>query len=359
MIDHSLKLLGLGLVVAMAAGCPADDTEETGGNETESAPTTGTPTSGSPTTNQPSTTDPATTDSPTTMVDPDTGETDPTGDTEDPTGEPGACAGVPDSGAAAGEACGSNGECESGVCLLFQDVPADDDAVCGETMDDCSTRMTGSVFALGDPATPVSDVDVNIVAALDAITNPAGATPIASGTSGADGTVDFASDGPISAAIAIIAVAGGEGTPYFLTAAGVASPDDSGAYEVGVGLHEYHLVPSADLDTWNAALEGQADDAQLPVGPAGGIVGFVRGPDGAAIAGATVSPVDDGSAATIYYPQADGSVTTDMTGDAGIFIALGGMSTGEDYQADADGMTGTARAGTAANVVFSMVLSVQ
>ena len=353
MMDQTLKLLGLGLCVAVAAGCPSDDTGQTGETGSEGSEGTGDPTTGDPTGDPTGDTtgDPTgelTTGAPTTSVDPDTGDTDPTGD--------GSCPGVPDSGAAVDEPCTGNDDCESGVCLLFQDVPADDDAVCGDVMVDCSTRVTGTVFDFLTRA-PLGGEEVRIVKALDALTMPATAVPVASGTADGEGQVDFASEGPISSPIAIIATVGGEGTDYFLTATGVAG-DDMG-YAPGTGLHEFFAVPTGPLDAWNDGLEGLVDPEMLPVGAAGGIVGFVRDAEGNPVAGATVAPGKDGSGASIFYPQVDDSIVDTMTDETGLFIAVGGAATGEDYTATSGGMTGVGTAGTAANVVFSLVLTVQ
>ena len=352
MMDQSLKLLGLGLCVAIATGCPADDTDPSAGTESSDGSTSDTPTTGDTptTTDTPTTGDTATTtDTPTTTDNPTTGDSD-----TDPTAG-GECVGVPESGAAAGEACTANTDCESGVCLLFQDVPPDEDAVCGDVMDDCATRITGTVFDFGTLGA-LGGEEVRVVKALDALTNPAGAEPVASGTADGDGAVDFTSDGAISSPIAIIATVGGSGD-YFLTATGVAS--DEGGYAPGTGIHEFWAVPNASLDAWNTALAGQADEEVLPVGMAGGIVGFVRDADGNPLAGATVEPSTDGSGAQIFYPQDDDSVTTDMTGPSGLFIAVGGASTGEDYLATSGDLSGSGTAGTAPNVVFSLVLTVE
>ncbi len=352
MMDQTLKLLGLGLCVAFAAGCPSEDDPDADGTDSATPTTTDTPSS----TDTPSTTDEPTTGDPTTgpttdepsTTDPDTTDTDPTAG--------GDCAGVPESGAAAGEGCGANEECESGVCLLFQDVPLDATAVCGDVMPDCSTRVTGTVFDFSTRATLAGE-EVRIVKALDALTMPATAEPVASGTADGDGRVDFVSDGAISSPIAIIATVGGEGTDYFITATGVAG--DDGGYAPGTGLHEFFAVPNASLDAWNTSLDGVADAKLLPVGAAGGIVGFVRDADGNPVAGATVGPDTDGSGATIYYPQADDSIDTTMTDETGLFIAVGGAATGEDYTASAGGLSGSGTAGSALNVVFSLVLTLQ
>jgi hypothetical protein len=350
MMDHSLKLLGLGLCVAVAAGCPADDTDPDASTET-ATPTTGTEPTGGPTTETPTSTgDETTTADPTGGMTTTEGETT----TDDPTGG-GACVGVPESGAAEGEACAVNGECESGVCLLFQDAPADDDAVCGAVMPDCSTRVTGTVFDFGGSGA-LGGEEVRIVKALDALTNPAGAEPVASGTADGDGRVDFTSDGAIMSPIAIIATVGGSGD-YFLTATGVSS--DDGGYAPGTGIHEFWAVPTASLDAWNTALDGQTDAENLPVGAAGGIVGFVRDADGNPVAGATVAPTGDSSGASVFYPQADDSVVDTMTDATGLFVIVGGASTGEDYEASANGLTGSGTAGTAPNVVFSLVLTIE
>jgi hypothetical protein len=175
-------------------------------------------------------------------------------------------------------------------------------------MPDCSTRVTGTVFDFGGSGA-LGGEEVRIVKALDALTNPAGAEPVASGTADGDGRVDFTSDGAIMSPIAIIATVGGSGD-YFLTATGVSS--DDGGYAPGTGIHEFWAVPTASLDAWNTALDGQTDAENLPVG------------------------------------------VTHETDDA-----TGGASTGEDYEASANGLTGSGTAGTAPNVVFSLVLTIE
>ncbi|MCR9160476.1 MAG: carboxypeptidase-like regulatory domain-containing protein [Nannocystaceae bacterium] len=356
MMNQTLKLLGLGVCVAIATGCPADDSDPVAG--TESSDPTGDPTTDTETTADPTgdpTGDTETTADPTSDTeDPDTDTTDPdTTDTDDPTAG-GECLGVPESGAAEGEACTANDECESGVCLLFQDVPADDDAVCGEVMPDCSTRVTGTLFDFASLA-PIPDQEVRVVAALDALTNPTGADAQASGMSGGDGTFDFRSEGPISAPIATVAIV--SGGRYYTTATGVQS--DAGGYPPGTGIHEFWAVPQDSLNAWNASIDGTVDKSVFPVGEAGGIIGFVRDASGAPVAGATVAPDADGSGAQVLYPQADDSVVDTMTDETGLFMILGGASTGEDYVATSGGLSGSGTAGTGPNVVFALVITVE
>lgn len=321
--------VALGLLVALGTACPGDDggadgsgTAETGGtDETGTASMTST----------------------TAMT--DTGED---------TG-PMMCLGVGGPNAV-GEACTSNDDCESGVCTIYTDVPLNEDAVCAETPANCGTRLTGTVFDF-TTLEPVPNETVRVVGALQAITNPEMAMSIMETTSGADGRVDVTSDMAISASIAIIALAGGGDN--FLTATGLASGDESGAYDVGVGNHDLWIVPAATLTEWSTTLEGDMEIPAdlLPLGENGGIVGLVRDDTGAPVAGAMVEPDADSSAAVVRYLADDGSFNDQMTESSGIFVIFGAPTTGEDFNALVNGqVVASELAGSAAGVIFTLIL---
>jgi hypothetical protein len=249
--------------------------------------------------------------------------------------------------------CAANDECVSGVCLLFQDVPADDDAVCGAAMPDCSTRFTGTTRDIVTLA-PIS-TDVDVLAALDALTNPVGAVPLASGMSEANGSYDFESDGPLLAAIAIIGRVGGDGA-YAVSGSALAA--DIGGYPPGPDIHELWLVTEDALEGWSTEMSDVPGDL-LPLGDSGGIVGFVRDTAGNPVAGATVAPEAGGSDAIVRYPQANGSVLASQTDATGLFVVVGGSATGEDYVATAGGLSGTGISGSANGLVFMMPITVE
>ncbi|MBK6917827.1 MAG: hypothetical protein IPH07_10540 [Deltaproteobacteria bacterium] len=281
--------------------------------------------------------------------------------TADSTGGSDVCPGA--GGAAAdGDACTANGDCMSGVCTIFTDVPLNADATCGPspaTDAGCNTRVTGTVFDFSTRM-PVAGATMKVAGALNAITNPGGATALAQATSGADGRVDVTSDVPINQAIAIIALV--EGADGYLTATGLASPVMGSVYAVGTGIHDLWLVPSAKLTAWSTALmaDAEVDAASLPLGDAGGVIGFVRGPDGLPVAGATVEPADAGSGAIIRYVAADDTITADMTTDTGIFIVIGAAQTGEDFDAKMGGSTiASGTAGSANGAAFTLILSAE
>lgn len=265
---------------------------------------------------------------------------------------------------AEGEPCTSHGDCASGVCLIYTDVPLNDDAVCGpmpeQTDAGCSTRVTGTLF---DFATgqPVGGVNVKIVKAIEAIADPANATPLVEMPSASDGRIDMTTDKPISAPLAIISIAGGDGD-YFLTATGVASPaDDMSAYAVGTAIHDLWVAPTASLLEWSTALEGDAGlpDNSLPLGERGGVIGLVRdGTTGDPIAGATVVPDDENSGAVIRYLQDDGTFDDVSTGPSGIFVVLNAALMGEDFTAFLDTTElASGTAGAANGAVFSLILN--
>jgi hypothetical protein len=287
-------------------------------------------------------------------------ETDPTVDPDTTAGPEVMCYGIGGPGAE-GDACAANDECASGVCTIYTDVPLNEDAVCAAmpsmTEAGCNTRVTGTIFDFSTLA-PVEGATLKVAAALNAITNPAGADAIASATSDAMGRVDVTTEVPISAAIAIIALV--EGPGGFLTATGLASPADGSSYAVGTGIHDLWIVPSASIDAWSTALEADAEVApeQLPLGEAGGIVGLVRDAAGLPIAGATVEPADAGSGVVIRYIAADNTVVADATTETGIFVVLGAAQTGEDFNAIVDGnVAATGTAGSANGAVFTVIMN--
>jgi hypothetical protein len=260
-----------------------------------------------------------------------------------------------------GDPCTSNGDCMSGQCEIFTDVPLNEDAVCGPTPSmtetGCNTRITGTVFDFSTRM-PLEGATMKVAAALNAITNPAGADALAMATSGADGRIDVTTEVPISAAIAIIALVEGPGA--YLTATGLAEPAEGSAYAVGVGNLDLWSVPTASLDAWSAALTTDVDVAPelLPLGDAGGIVGLLRDSDGLPIAGATISAVEPGGESVVRYVAMDNSITADATSENGLFIIVGAVGTGEDFQATVDGaVVADGRAGTANNVVFTLIMT--
>ncbi len=313
------KALILGSALALGA-CAADDGDDTGA---------GTAASDTEATASASATDSATasaTDSATSTVSATDTDSASSGGADTTGGPAGECYGVGGPNAD-GAACTANSDCASGVCTIFTDVPLNADAVCDPTpsMTDagCNTRITGTVFDFSTLA-PTEGATMKVAAALNAITNPAGADALAEATSGADGRLDVTTEVPISAAIAIIALVEAPGA--YLTATGLASPAEGSAYGVANGIHDLWLVPTASLDAWSTALGTDVDVPAelLPLGDAGGIVGLVRDAAGMPIAGAVVEAAP-GSAAVIRYVAADNTIVADATTDTGIFVILGGM----------------------------------
>lgn len=273
-------------------------------------------------------------------------------------GGPETCPGASEGTAAEGDACTANADCASGICLLFSDVPTPDDATCAAPLDDCNTRVTGTVydFTTGEA---VGGADVRVVKALEAVTNPEGAAPVVEAQSGDDGTIDVTSDMPITSPIGIVAlVSGGD---YFITATGVASPVEGSSYAPGTGIHEFWAVPSASLTDWSTELgnDAEIDAALLPLGEAGGVVGFVRDATGAAVEGATVASIGDTTDSLVRYLADDGTFNTDGTGPSGIFVILN-PGVAEEFEVSLDGSaTGaTGSAGSTAGAIFTLVMTV-
>ena len=339
----SFLAITLGLV-----GCPADDEEDdTAADSTDgSADDTG---SGSMTV-----TETVTVTETDTMTSADTTGGDPI--------DPLTCPGAGGDGAV-GDACTSNGDCQTGICTIFTDVPLNDDAVCGDpittTAMGCNTRITATVF---DFATgmPVADATVKVAGAVSAVGNPTGAMALAEATSGADGRIDVTTDMPVMQAIAIIALV--ESASGFLTATGLSAPiGDTMDYPVGNGIHDLWVVPTGPLGEWSTALEGDAaiPADQLPLGEQGGVIGLVRDATGAPVVGAVVAPVAGDSSAIVRYVNADNTISADMTTETGIFIVIGANQFGEDFEATMDGASlATGTAGATDNAVFTLILNV-
>jgi hypothetical protein len=344
LVRHSL-MLGLGLLLPLT-GCPADDTGTTVADES--------------TTTSPSQTE---TTAGSTAADTTAG-TDPTGEETQGTGTgttgdpPGACPGAGVGAAADGDACTANADCASGVCTLYTDVPVNGDAVCAAAAEDCSTRVTGTVFDFRTRE-PIEGASVIVAAALQAATNPTGAMALVEATSDAEGRIDASSSGPIAAPIGIVALTAAGG--YFLTATGVAAPwEDGGSeYNVGTNIHDVWAVPETDLQDWSDELSMDAGipPENLPLGDAGGVVGFVRDASGNPVAGAEVASTDDGSGAFIRYLEDDGSFSTDRTSDLGIFIILE-PALAEQFEVSVDGaVVGGGTAGSANGAIFTLIVN--
>lgn len=346
MIDKTFKRLGMtaAMAAAMAVGCGDDgspatsaNNNNTGGVATDTNVTTDTPTTSTPT------------------------DTDASG--SGTTGGPDACLGI-GGPAADGEACAVNADCMSGVCFTVTDRPADANAVCEAAAADCSTRVIGTLWDFsavvdtGTPA-PLAGVSLSVLGAISALSGIADAEPLVKGDSDANGLIDIVSDGPLSEAIAIIGVTGGGDLAF--TATGLASVQGT-MYNVAADNHEFWAIPNALLDTWSTELGNDAGITaeMLPLGGMpGGIVGFVRDVDGVPVEGATVVPASADSGAIVRFPQDDGTMSADMTGPSGVYIVLGGASTGEDYDAAGGGASGSGRAGNAGGAVFALILNVQ
>jgi len=314
-IDKTL-MIGLGLVLPLA-GCPSDDTGTTVGDTSTTDPTGPEPTAG--TTVGADTTADTTRGETTVSTDPTAGET--VGET-DPTSGPMACPGTGVGAGADGDACTANADCASGVCTLYTDVPVNEDAVCAASAEDCSTRVTGTVFDFSTRE-PLPGANVVVAAALQAATNPTGAMALIEATAGDDGRIDATSNGPIMAPIGIVALTSSGG--YYLTATGVAAPvDGTSNYNVGNSIHDIWAVPEGDLQNWSdeLAMDPEIPAENLPLGDAGGVVGFVRDAAGLPVAGAEVASTDDASGAFIRYLEDDGSFSLDRTSDTGIFVIL-------------------------------------
>lgn len=339
--------LGMGLLLPLT-GCPSDDTGTTVGD---------TGTTAGP--GQTDTTAGVDTVADTTAgTNPSTSEATAGTATGESTGEPPAeCLGTNVGAAVEGDPCTANADCASGVCTIYTDVPINDDAACAASADDCSTRVTGTVFDFST-GEPLAGANVIVAAALQAATNPAGAMALLEGTSDADGRIDAVSEGPIMAPIGIVALSSSDG--YYLTATGVAAPADGASlYNVGNSIHDLWAVPTTDLQDWSdeLSMDLEIPAENLPLGDNGGVVGFVRDAAGLPIAGAVVTSTDDGSGAFIRYLNDDGTFSVDRTSDLGIFVIIE-PALAEEFEVTVDGaVVGGGTAGSANGAIFTLIVN--
>ncbi len=337
-------IIGLGLTLPLA-GCPGDDgPSTTAANDSTSAGMTDTTAD----------TDPTAADS--TAA---TAVTETATDSVDSTGEPpGECPGSGVGTADVGADCSANADCASGVCTIFTDVPLNDDAVCAETPANCGTRFTGTIFDF-TTGEALSGANVVVAAALQAATNPTGAMALVEATSGGDGRIDETSPDALMAPIGIVALTSSGG--YYLTATGLAAPVDGSSYNVGSSIHDIWAVPETDLQDWSDELS--MDPAilpeSLPLGDAGGVVGFVRDTAGVPVGGAEVSSTNDGSGAIIRYLNDDGTFGVDRTSDLGIFVIIE-PALAEVFEVSVAGaVVGGGTAGSADGAIFTMIVNAQ
>ena len=272
------------------------------------------------------------------------------GTTSDTTPTTGATTMVGGETAADGEACTANGDCASVACLKFRDL---EDGQCVAAPDGRATRFAGTLldFVSGGP---MASTELRVIGAFAALSDPVGAPAVVTGNSDADGKVDIVSPAKVEEGIGVIGII--TGGDYYTTATGLASPTD-GVYGPMNGNRDIWGIPSAKLTEWSGYLMADADiAASLPLGGKGGVVGFVRDGAGAPKAGAKVVSVKgDASTAKIRYLAADGlGFTSDMTSSTGIFVLV---APGLAEKFKVEGGTVEGSAGSAANVVFVMILT--
>lgn len=253
--------------------------------------------------------------------------------------------------------CRRNDDCASGVCAIFTDAPVNEDAVCLEAPSDCSTVITGMVRDF-ETGTPMADVPLVVVGALDAVKQGIDAPALSSLRTNEHGLVQGQTDGPLDEQLAVLGMSATEG--YALTVTGIAQPPLNGGrrYEVGLGIHDMWVVPLPLLDAWSATLATDPDiPAELLPLTQGAVIGRVRdGATGQPIAGADVVADNPESAAIVRALADDGTFQNGPTGSSGIFVVLH-PATPEVFAAYVDGQeVGRASAGFIPGGAFVAIL---
>jgi hypothetical protein len=104
-------------------------------------------------------------------------------------------------------------------------------------------------------------------------------------------------------------------------------------------------------------MDPAVDPALLPLGDAGGVVGMVRDATGNPVAGAVVASTNAGTSSLVRYLNIDGTFNEVATSELGLFVILD-PALPEDFEASVGGMVvGGGTAGSANDVVFTLVIT--
>ena len=255
--------------------------------------------------------------------------------------------------AADGEACSANADCASVGCLKWRDLEMGE---CVPAPAGGNTRIAGTLvdFITG---TAIGGAELRVVGALTVALSPDPATapPVLTTTSEANGQVDVTSTEPLAEGVGVVGVI--TGGAYYTTVTGLASPT-AGEYGPMNGNRDVWAVPAATLTEWSGYLMTDPEIMpSLPLGDAGGVVGFVRDGNGMGKAGAKIVSETNGAATTakVRYLSDDGvSFNADATGTSGIFVLVT-PSLAETFMVEGGTAIGTA--GSAKKAVFVMILN--
>jgi hypothetical protein len=264
------------------------------------------------------------------------------------------CPGVNIGAASLGEGCADNLDCTSGLCTIFTDAPLNADSSCVVPQADCSMRITGTSLDLVT-GQPLPGVELRIVTAVSAATDPVGAMAMVAGISDGAGRLDVLTPGEVNDSFGLVALL--EAPGYHLTGTPTVEPlEGSTEYGVGNDVHDLWLVSDVALAAWSnmLALDPTIPPAELPLGVAGGAVGRVRDAAGLPVSGATVTPTNGASDALVRYLNDDGTFGATATGSLGLFVILD-PNLAESFEATLDGMSlGTAITTSAPGAVFTL-----
>jgi len=271
------------------------------------------------------------------------------------TGDPSETTDTGDStGATTGEVgtgeCTVHDDCASGYCREFSDAPPDPESLCQDPPAGGSTRFTGTVRDIVT-LQPVDDADIIVTGALQALTNPTGASALVSATTDGEGQFDATSPMAVSRQIGAIAIA--SSLDHYLTETGVAGPELDGAYPPGNTIHDVWVVHNDDLVAWTNLLQADgADPTALPLGESGGFILIVRDAAGEPVSGASVVSTEGGSSSVVYYPSSDSTSLVGQTSDLGIAIVIN-SALAEVFTVQAGGSNTQITSGSVDQAVFA------
>ncbi len=265
----------------------------------------------------------------------------------------------PSNSAANGDYCYRNQQCQSNLCVSFQQTTPDPAGHCEAGND--NMLAIGTTLDL-ETREPVPDVKLEVhgVASYIGPLVPF-PPPLLSVITGTDGRFkqEIASPSDIAGIFALTTKTG-----YADSVCDVATPMYGTNYPPGFERHDILLVKNAVLEEWSNRLS--ADDEMsnhMPLGQRGGVVGAVPCIDsGNAVVGATVVPLNADSNAKIGYLNADGTgFVKDGITESGVFVIVnpGTAEKFDVYIGDQKINVTTVRVGSKSGYIFSVDIPVE
>jgi hypothetical protein len=254
-------------------------------------------------------------------------------------------------------------DCDTGYCHAYSTVPLDPNASCQEGPPFGELRLLGELRSWEDYEI-VSGMDVKIAPALPTAQNPVDVTPLVTGVTDELGRFDLTTTNANEYGVGMVAILGGEGTPYYLTGTGMVEPKlGSTEYPPGVRNHNVWVMNEATLQAWSDILAEDPEMAPfMPLGDKGGVIGRIWDACAQPIGGVNiVSRLGEQTQSLVRYLNADEqSFNRQKTSKNGLFVIAYPLLP-EKFDAFYDGVQVNENEGTvgnAPNAIFTVTISV-